>query len=355
MSAKTVLFFINGLGLGNSTRCHSVIQHLAEAGVRVEVLTSGNGLYYFKDRSEVAAVHEAAAWEYAKSSSGQLSALQTVLSVRRLAGAYRASEARLDTLMRERTIDLVVLDSNYVFRPMKRRRIPIVALNNADVVVSRFFAERQRPREIFLQFLLVEYMDYLFHRTVPDLVISPRLQGSPDVPSARFHPVGPIVRSHFLDARAPRRLERICVMLSGSTFGTHVDPATWNLPYPIDVVGRDGPSSERVRFHGKVRETFPLLNAAQIWVVNGGFSAVSEAYMMRRVTVVVPVERHAEQYLNGRALEQAGIGVVTPPHRIREGLERAVADYERYRQATEAIVRDDGALEAAKIIRDRLG
>jgi uncharacterized protein (TIGR00661 family) len=355
MSANTVLFFVNGLGLGNSTRCHSVIQHLAEAGVRVEVLTSANGLSYFAGRSEVAAIHEAAAWEYVKSSTGQLSALQTVLSVRRLTGAYRASEHRLDQLVRERRIDLVVLDSNYVFRPMKRRGIPIVALNNADVVVKRFFAERKRPREIVLQFLLVEYMDYLFHRLVPDLVVSPRLHGARDVPSSRFVPVGPIVRSHFLNARPPRRLERICVMLSGSTFGTHVDPHEWNLPYPIDVVGRDGASSDRVRFHGKVRETFPLLNAAQIWVVNGGFSAVSEAYMMRRVTVVVPVERHAEQYLNGRALEAAGIGVVAPPHRIREGVQEAVTNYGRYREATEAIIREDGALEAAKIIRDRLG
>jgi len=47
---KTCLFMINGLGLGNSTRCYAVMQHLVERGFRVHVLTSGNGLTFFRDK-----------------------------------------------------------------------------------------------------------------------------------------------------------------------------------------------------------------------------------------------------------------------------------------------------------------
>jgi len=46
----TCLFLINGLGLGNSTRCEAVMEHLAEAGFRIHVLTSGNGLAFFRDK-----------------------------------------------------------------------------------------------------------------------------------------------------------------------------------------------------------------------------------------------------------------------------------------------------------------
>ena len=42
---KRVLFLVNGLGLGNATRCHAIMQKLGEAGVGCEVATSGSGLW----------------------------------------------------------------------------------------------------------------------------------------------------------------------------------------------------------------------------------------------------------------------------------------------------------------------
>ena len=47
MSAR-ILFLVNGLGLGNSTRCHAIIERLIEKGAEVAVATSGNGLWYFR-------------------------------------------------------------------------------------------------------------------------------------------------------------------------------------------------------------------------------------------------------------------------------------------------------------------
>ena len=45
------MFLINGLGMGNSTRCHAVIEQLADSGCEIHVLTSGNGLTYFQNKS----------------------------------------------------------------------------------------------------------------------------------------------------------------------------------------------------------------------------------------------------------------------------------------------------------------
>ena len=49
---------VNGLGLGNSTRCHAVMQCLAAAGCRIHVLTSGNGLSYFQNRDGIESLSE---------------------------------------------------------------------------------------------------------------------------------------------------------------------------------------------------------------------------------------------------------------------------------------------------------
>ena len=50
---KTFLFMVNGLGMGNSTRCYSIVQHLAETGAEIHVLTSGNCLEFFKGKKEI--------------------------------------------------------------------------------------------------------------------------------------------------------------------------------------------------------------------------------------------------------------------------------------------------------------
>ena len=45
-------------------------------------------------------------------------------------------------------------------------------------------------------------------------------------------------------------------------------------------------------------------------VVNGGFSAVSEAFFMRKPVVVVPVPNHAEQWVNARTIKELKVGEV---------------------------------------------
>ena len=40
---KKILFIVNGLGLGNSTRCESIIESLIFKGKTIDIITSGNG------------------------------------------------------------------------------------------------------------------------------------------------------------------------------------------------------------------------------------------------------------------------------------------------------------------------
>ena len=48
---KKILFLINGLGLGNSTRCSAIIERLILKKCEVSVITSGNGEWFFKNKN----------------------------------------------------------------------------------------------------------------------------------------------------------------------------------------------------------------------------------------------------------------------------------------------------------------
>jgi UDP:flavonoid glycosyltransferase YjiC (YdhE family) len=119
---------------------------------------------------------------------------------------------------------------------------------------------------------------------------------------------------------------RVVVMLSGSVFGSPVVLKKAEYPVRVDVVGREAPEGwplpAGVTYHGKLMDNRHLLREADLVVVNGGFSAVSEVFNMRTPMVVVPVPRHAEQWLNARTIVHLGVGLMA----TEEGLEDAMAD-----------------------------
>src|SRR5262249_16257111 len=138
---------------------------------------------------------------------------------------------------------VAVADSVYTFRPFKSRRIALVALNNADVVHQAYRFFRDRPRAISAQFWCVEEPDYLFHRLVPDLVISPTLDpGLPEV-DGNVRRVGPIIRNGLPSAPARSPVKNVLVMLSGSRFGSPVAIRRTDWPFEIDIVGRKAPEN----------------------------------------------------------------------------------------------------------------
>ena len=77
---KRILFLVNGLGLGNSTRCHAVIERLINRGAEVAIATSGNGLWYFKNHLNFPNVFEVEELHYGKK-DGRLSIMATFLSI----------------------------------------------------------------------------------------------------------------------------------------------------------------------------------------------------------------------------------------------------------------------------------
>lgn len=349
-----VLFLVNGLGLGNSTRCHAIIQHLHAKKARIEVVTSGNGIWYFSDKAEPSAIHEIEALAYG-SKDGNISIARTFASVSGMAATLRRNAKKIGALLDKIKPDVVVTDSDYNFFPIKRRNIPIAALNNADVVWNSYFLFKHQPPSIKAQFYGVEMLDYRFHQLVPDLVLSPILD--PRIPESqgRILRVGPIVRQGYDTAPKTTPARQAAVMLSGSVFGTPVSFRRPEYPVKIDIIGRSRPEgwSERseITFHGKIKDTFSILKEADIAVVNGGFSAVSELFWMKKPLVVVPVPNHAEQWVNAKTIERLGVGMMATQTNYEEVMLQAIDRIDEFRSGYTRIGQStDGAAQAATAI-----
>jgi len=357
MTGGDCLFIINGLGMGNSTRCHAIMEHLMERGIRIHVLTSGNGLMYFSGVKGIASLTPMESFFYSGKNGG-VSGWRTFASIHALYGKSTDKRRQLEELLQRLHVDIAVTDSEYITSPLRRRKIPIIGLNNADVVVSEYLKCTNPPRNIRSHFWFVEYTDYLFHRFFCDLVISP--SASPGVARhSRIRRVGLIVRRSVLDALPvtppepvlPAAMKSMLFLLSGSIFASKVNFGDGAFPFNVDVIGRDGVNVGRVTYRGRMMDNIAFLKKAEAIVVNGGFSAVSEAMALGKPTFVIPVPGHAEQYVNAHVLANMGYGYVVREDEVVDKI-RELCRMNRWegmkpRSRTMGV---DGARQAAEII-----
>ena len=347
---KRVLFLVNGLGLGNATRCHAIMQKLGEAGVGCEVATSGNGLWYFRQQRDVGEPVELKSLHYG-TAHDRISVVRTILSTPEYIAAIRSNARLIETLMDSLKPDAVVTDSTYLPRRGRTRQVPFLAVNNADVVHTLYRRYADRPKSIRLQFHAVEELDFLYHRLVPDVSLSPRLDTPAETPAAPYYRIGPIVRPACRPSLTSGPPKRILFMLSGSRFGAAVNLKRAPANCSVDIVGGAAPEGlvpERCRYLGRVLNTPELAAEADMLVVNGGFSAVSEAFVMRKPLIVIPVPNHAEQWVNARTICELGVGMMADDKDLDDALTRGLARIESFRAAYARLPNaPDGAEQAA--------
>ncbi len=356
------LFLINGLGMGNSTRCGAVMEHLSDCGCQIHVVTSGNGLNYFKDKPFVRSLATMESFYYSGSAGG-ISGWSTLKSLPALLRIASKKRRQLSALIETLAPDVAIIDSEYAIAPLRRRGIPVIGLNTSEMVVTQYSKHRRAARGVSSQFWFVEYTDYLFHRHYCDLVLSPFPLRTP-TRHPKFQRIGLVVRE-ALKAKAvelqkasfpaPRELRTVVFMLSGSVHASHIGFEQHRFPFRIEVVGRSGESRGNVTFHGRQMDNTELLLKADALVINGGYSAVSEAFLLRKPVFVVPVPGHAEQFVNACLVRDLGIGFMATENDVLDQL-RDMYEANQWVGLRQAPGRFelDGARDAAAAIMDRL-
>jgi UDP:flavonoid glycosyltransferase YjiC (YdhE family) len=303
--------------MGNSTRCHAVIEKLVENGLQVHLLTSGNGLAYFKDKPGIASATPMESFFYSGKDGG-VSGWSTVKSAAALAKIAAKKSAQLEKLLDQIQPDVAVIDSEYTIFPLRRRGIPVIGLNTSEMIVTQYLKSRRVPAGIRSHFWFVEFSDYLFHRCFCDLILSPFPLRTP-TRHPKFKRIGLIARRAILERTrqkpaapfpAPRELREVVFMLSGSVHASNISFAGRQIPFHIHIVGRSGESQPNITYHGRQMDNTELLSRADALVINGGYSAVSEAFVLRKPVFVVPVAGHAEQFVNANLVHELGLGFV---------------------------------------------
>ena len=347
--------------MGNSTRCHSIIEKLNDEGYSIDVVTSGNGIEYFKhNMSCINDLMEIKSLFY-KKYKGKLSIPVTILLMPILAVFYTKNLFILYHILKNKFYDAIIIDSDYTIGLLRNFfSIPVFAINNADIVVSEIEKLKKIPGNIFMQYL-VEKMDYWFHYLFVDFVLSPTIiesyNNSSDSGDKIYH-CPPLIRSGLTVTDNKKTVENILVMLSGSQFATDVSFIESKPNFPnisVTVIGRNGSSNEKVKYLGKVINNKFQLNMADILIINAGFSAVSEAILLRKPCVVIPIDNHAEQYVNAHTMVDKGYAVIAGIDNVWEKTNELIINYDVFRQALDKKVLPlNGSFLAAKMIDARI-
>ena len=158
---KKVIFLIGGVGLGNSTRCHKLIEWLNNLNYSIVIMSSGNGIEYFSNKSnyEIIKIDQI---EYEKNNN-KLSIIKSLLKIRLLYKIVKKNSKIINTKIAILNPDLIISDSVYFIPDKNFKKKNTVALNNANLVLKYFFRLKNKPLKILPQ-LFIELIDYLISR-----------------------------------------------------------------------------------------------------------------------------------------------------------------------------------------------
>lgn len=342
---RRFLFCIVGVGAGNTTRNLAILEELGRQG-NCEFLIAAQGRAY-----EILSTHYPAISlrEVGYTSSGEFSPIRILKENLSFPLKFAENVRTFHRLMKKWEPDLVVADSDfYCLLPARWQKIPVVAINNAAIIVETLKREKEMPASCNFSYRFIEKTDYWLQRTFPRRILCPTIRRLPGLPR-RFVQIPPMVRPDIQPLAKPGS---DVVVVTG---GSGIDAGSIDLravkDTPIRMLGTPlklvPESAVPLGFTLDVMEHF---HSARVLVIQGGFSSVSEAVALRVPTVVVPISNHAEQWCNGRMLADLGMGLsAAHPGEAGELVNRILADYQKFWDRAQAVrLRTDGHRVAAK-------
>lgn len=352
--SKKILFLINGLGLGNSTRCSAIIENLVKKDCEISIITSGNGEWFFKNKEYIKNLHTIEEIKYG-SKNNKINIIETLKGVPKIYKTIKKNSEKIIKIINDYKPDVIVADSVYLSNKIKKLGIPIVAINNADIVLEKFRQYEKKPKSIYLQLYCVEQLDYYYHKLIPNRIISPDLIFEKSKSKINnFNRISPIARSGIKKNLSTSPL-RGGVMLSGSNFGIKVKLKNDYKNIDLTIIGRDEPEDwkkkNNIKFLGKVKNNIDILNNIDFCVVNGGYSAISELFWANIPMIVVPVPNHAEQWINAKQIEESGCGLIADENNYENEIPKLINNFTNFKKNFLKYSTDEnGAEEAANII-----
>ena len=332
---KKILFLVNGLGLGNSTRCYAIIESLIKKSCEVSIITSGNGEWFFSNKKNIKELHTIKEIKYG-SKNNEINIFETLKGIPKILRTINENSEKIIKIINDYKPSTIVTDSVYLSTKVKKLGIPVISINNADIVLEKFSQYKNKPKSIFPQLYCVEKFDYFYHKLIPNKIISPDLVFEKSKSkNKKFFRISPIVRNGIRKNLSEDPLTA-GIMLSGSNFGIKVKLKKDYENINLKVIGRDEPESwepkKNIKFYGKVINNIDLLNEIDFCVVNGGYSAISELFWANIPMIVVPVPNHAEQWINAKQIEESGCGLIANENSYENQIPNMINNFQKFKK-----------------------
>lgn len=349
-----VLFIVGGFGLGNATRCQSLIHELNQRGIQVDVASSGNGHWYLSSLPEVNHKLKLHSLSYGVV-NGKISLLSTFISIPILILKLILNSLLLFRFHHRENHSLIIIDSEYsIFFVKWLLGCQVLSLNNVFFTSQLSLSDSQNKNSSNLWGTrFIEWLDLQAQSFFSDLFISPVLDPTAVKEDNQTLFCPPLVRPGLRRHQGPNRMVNALVIFSGSGIGTNHEvikelEKIENLN-TISILGFDGENNKKTTYLGKRRDIDEYMARADFIVSAGGFSSLSEAIYCRKPLIMIPISNHYEQELNIRLVEKMKLGVVTTNHNIQAAYELLSIEVERSDWTT-GLFKQNGASVAVDFI-----
>lgn len=308
---KKVLLLVNGLGLGNSTRCFQILKKLKKENYKVKIVTSGNGINFFKKNSKIVKIKQV---NYEKKNN-KLSVLKLLINLPKIIKVIILNSKIINNEIKIFNPNIIISDSVYFF-PNKDFYTKItIALNNSEMIIKRIFSQ-QIKLSIILQFIFIEIPDYLISKYMYDYIYSPSLTNdySNNEKKSKIKRL-PILSRYENIKLNNNKKKNILIMLSGSSFKTKISlRREYQKKFDFILLNYSKKFNNKFKNIKYIKKKFNNkneLNSAKIAIINGGYSAVADCINFCIPMIIMPINNHYEQWVNANIVKRNGYGIIS--------------------------------------------
>ena len=323
---KKILFFINGLGLGNSTRCHAIIQKLLNHNVKIGAVLSYNSKWYFEQNKISVETFYIDQMSYQISKNGELQVTKTLLNSFNNYQIFKNNKKIIENSILSFKPDIIVSDSVYIFNLPRKYNIPYISINNSCLTMCDF-KRKSTPNSIKAHYYFIEKLDFLYHTKYPDLSISCGITQKENLDFKNFQQTFPIYREGLKEKKTLKK--KCLVMFSGSSNSKN----SINLSFIKDEIipiNFEQDKRKNNLISKKIYNNIDLINDVDYCIINSGYSAIAESVMMNKPVLSIPIPNHAEQWCNAKKIEDEKIGMLSTLNNLESTYSEFIKNYDMY-------------------------
>lgn len=302
------LFIVNGLGLGNSTRCQALIEKLQKEGGVIDIITSGNGLIFFDKQRHHRHLITQSPLYYGESFGWQTAIDVVTKNLRQL----KANAKIQKEWIKREGYQHIWIDSDYSYLFWSPVPSKITLINHAYFTILNFWMLPSPLLVSCFGHFIVELFDFLLSLYRSDEVLCP------DYFPRRDQIVMGKVRLTSSLVREVRPIEgtqkRLVISLSGYSLPENTELIVricQHVTMPILVLKNANDALPQLPAHVEWREKkfndHSYLFDASALITNAGYSTLSEAIALKIPLILAPIPGHAEQQVNADRLYRARV------------------------------------------------